>query len=459
MTPAGLPDAIPELRAALRRGDIDLRDALSRQHAAFAASPLHSATVVFDPPKQLPDPALPLAGVGLAHKDIFRLQGRAPGCGIDPAHWAAPAPGAAATLIRRLDAAGSQPLAALAMAEYACGATGENPHYPLPLNPTDAEAAVGGSSSGSAVAVAAGLCYGSLGTDTAGSVRIPAATCGILGLKPTRGLLPAQGIAPLAPSLDTAGILARSATDAALIFENLLTPTQARRLFPKGADALIRPPRKTAWRLATCWEHPNPVVSLEVEIGQALQGLVDELPAGTTQAPVALPGLPAWVRLADILMRVEAAAIHQAALRQEAPALSPLTQTLALEGAALPALWYVDAQRQRSSRTRQFIAQTLRDADLLLTPALPRGVPDWQQVLTGASAFEPRRLLDLFCWMSFVNYLGLPAIVLPIGLDSRKRPISIQAIARPGREDLLLAFARHVEQIRPRAASLFPSPL
>ncbi|MEK0096874.1 amidase family protein, partial [Bordetella pertussis] len=85
------------------------------------------------------------------------------------------------------------------------GAGGENPRYPLPRNPLDADAAVGGSSSGSAVAVAAGLCYGSLGTDTAGSVSIPAATCGVVGLMPTRGLLPGDGVAPLAGELDTVG--------------------------------------------------------------------------------------------------------------------------------------------------------------------------------------------------------------------------------------------------------------
>ncbi|MBV2160841.1 amidase [Achromobacter denitrificans] len=459
MTPAGLPEGIAALRGALLRGDIGLQDALARQHAAFVADPLHSATAVFDPPASLPGLALPLAGVGLAHKDIFMLRGRAPGRGTDPALNAGPPSAAAATLIRRLDAAGSQPLAALAMAEHACGATGENPHYPLPRNPVDAQAAVGGSSSGSAVAVAAGLCYGSLGTDTAGSVRIPAATCGILGLKPTRGLLPTQGIAPLAPSLDTAGILARDAADAALILENLVAPAQARRLFPQGAQAWADAPDATAWRVATCWEHPNPAVTLSSEVGHALQGLVDALPAGTARKPVALDGLPTWTRLADTLLHAEAASIHSAALREDAPALTPLTRTVALAGAALPAVWYLDALRQRGAHARRFVAQALRGVDLLLTPALPRGVPDWRQVLTGTDTFEPRQLLDMFSWMAFVNYLGLPAIVFPIGLDSRKRPISIQAIARPGHEARLLAFARHVERARPRAASFLPSPL
>jgi Asp-tRNA(Asn)/Glu-tRNA(Gln) amidotransferase A subunit family amidase len=457
MTPAGLPAGIAQLRAALLRGEFSLGEALSRQRAAFAADTRHSCCALFDPPEKLPDLSLPLAGVGLAHKDIYALAGRAPGCGTQPG--AAAPQASAATLIRRLDRAGSLPLAALVMAEHACGATGENPHFPLPQNPLDAQAAVGGSSSGSAVAVAAGLCYGSLGSDTAGSVRIPAATCGILGLKPTRGLLPTQGIAPLAPSLDTAGILARSAADAALLLENLVAPAQARRLFPQGAAMFAGAPARADWRVATCWEHPNSAVALDGDVGQALQDLVDALPPGTARTAATLDDLSTWTRLADTLLHAEAAAVHHAALRAEAPPLTPLTRTVALAGAALPAPWYIEALRQRGAQARRFIAQALRRADLLLTPALPRGVPDWRHVLTTSAEFEPRRLLDLFSWMSFVNYLGLPAIVFPIGLDGRGRPISVQAIARPGQEARLLAFAHHVEQAHPCAAPFLPSPL
>src|SRR5690606_35766522 len=151
----------------------------------------------------------------------------------------------------------------LAMAEFACGATGENPHLPLPVNPVDALAAVGGSSSGSGVAVASGLCYASLGTDTAGSVRIPAATCGVLGFKPGRGVLPDTGTHPLAPSLDTVGILARSAADAAEVFAAMLLPDQRQKLFRwsdtagasgAGGIALHEP---DDCRIAACFTHPR----------------------------------------------------------------------------------------------------------------------------------------------------------------------------------------------------------
>ena len=132
------------------------------------------------------------AGVPLAHKDAFDTGLHAPRLG-GPRATGEPRP--AASVLRRLAGHGALNLGALAMAEHACGATAENPHAPTLMNPLDSAAAVGGSSSGSAVAVAAGLCPASLGTDTAGSVRMPAATCGLIGLKPTPGRLSAQGVA------------------------------------------------------------------------------------------------------------------------------------------------------------------------------------------------------------------------------------------------------------------------
>ena len=296
-------------------------------------------------------------------------------------------------------------------------------------------------------------------TDTAGSVRIPAATCGILGLKPTRGLLPTQGIAPLALQPDTAGILAATRADAALILENLVAPAQARRLFPQGAQAWADAPDATAWRVATCWEHPNPAVTFVSEVGQAprarwTQSCRRARRASRSRWTACRPG----PGLADTLLHAEAASIHSAALREDAPALTPLTRTVALAGAALPAVWYLTRCASAAPMPGGSSPGAARGGPAA-DAGPPRGVPDWRQVLTGTDTFEPRQLLDMFSWMAFVNYLGLPAIVFPIGLDSRKRPISIQAIARPGHEARLLAFARHVERARPRAASFLPSPL
>ena len=189
-----------------------------------------------------------LAGVPLAHKDAFDTGLHAPRLG-GPRATGEPRP--AASVLRRLAGHGALNLGALAMAEHACGATAENPHAPTLMNPLDSAAAVGGSSSGSAVAVAAGLCPASLGTDTAGSVRMPAATCGLIGLKPTPGRLSAQGVAPLAPTLDTVGVIARDALDAASVFAAALPAGDEDPGLPLRLDALERElARPRDWRIA-----------------------------------------------------------------------------------------------------------------------------------------------------------------------------------------------------------------
>lgn len=440
-TPAGLPGSIAGLRALIERKALTPDEALALQADAFRSEPWHCSV------QQLPIAASlqregPLSGVGLAHKDLFRLPNRVPECGATHPWPAAPA--RAASAIVRLARAGSQPLAALAMAEHACGATAENPRYPDLINPVNARAAVGGSSSGSGVAVAAGLCYGSLGTDTAGSVRIPAATCGVFGLKPTQGAVPVDGVAPLAPSLDNVGLLARSADDAAWLWRALQS-THFSHDRPLSRDAGM-PSAHDHWKLATCWTHGDPGMSATNGVTQsALDTFADECSARGRRRDVVLRDMPQWIRLAQTMLYAEAAWTHASALRAAQPALGALARAIALPGVVLPASWYLQAQEARALHTRRFISEILTDVHLLLVPALPAGLPDKDEVSTTSSAFRPRRLLELFCWMSFVNYLGLPAAVFPIAYDQDARPICVQAIARPGDEAVLLAFARHAE--------------
>ncbi|MGN6580882.1 MAG: amidase [Bordetella sp.] len=440
-TAAGLPGNIAGLRALIERKALTPDEALASQSEAFRKEPWHCAVAQMPrvPGRQS---AGPLSGVGFAHKDLFRLANRVPECGA--AHpWPA-APARAASAIVRLARAGSQPLAALAMAEHACGATAQNPRYPDVINPLDARAAVGGSSSGSAVAVAAGLCYGSLGTDTAGSIRIPAATCGVFGLKPTQGAVPVDGVAPLAPSLDSVGLLARGADDALYLWRALQSARFSNDR-PVSRDAGV-PATDDAWKVATCWIHGDPGMSATDSATQcALDEFADACSSRGRRRDVLLHDMPHWMRLAQTLLYAEAASTHTLALRGAQPALGPLARAIALPGVALPASWYLQAQEERALHTRRFVADILADVHLLLVPALPTGVPDKDEVSTVSPHFRPRRLLDLFCWMSFVNYLGLPAAVFPIAYDRNARPICVQAIARPGDEATLLAFARQVE--------------
>ncbi|WP_423781820.1 amidase family protein [Bordetella pertussis] len=173
---------------------------------------------------------------------------------------------------------------------------------------------MGGSSSGSAVAVAAGLCYGSLGTDTAGSVSIPAATCGVVGLMPTRGLLPGDGVAPLAGELDTVGLLARCADDAQAVLHAALDAAQAAALDAAATPAMER------WRIATCWIHPDPAVRLDPAVHAALEDYATECSARGRRREARLAALPQWIRLAQTLLYAGSAAAHAQALRGQAPA-------------------------------------------------------------------------------------------------------------------------------------------
>jgi len=438
-TPAGLPPSIDALRGLLRKGDLTVAEALTRQQHALLGEHWHCVEHVWKLPSIWPNLSLPLAGVGLAHKDIFVMPQRLPHCGAGslPSGWQ---PTGQASVVQRLSKAGAPPLAMLGMAPFAGGATAESETSPPMINPIDAAAVVGGSSSGSGVAVAAGLCYASLGTDTAGSVRMPAATCGVMGLKTTHGLLSTRGVAPLAPSLDTVGVLARCSADLMTTLSCALNPLQARELRTTYDSA-----QRNGLHIAVSWTHTNPASQLAPEVAQALDTLADELNIPTERA---IEDFRELQRLADVLLYAEAADVHAPALRTQAP-LPRLIRTLALAGSAIPATWYLEARREQSSRRQAFLSTTLANADILLTPALPRGVPDAGRVTTTSTDFQPRELLDMFSWMSFVNYLGLPAIVVPIACDTRGRPISVQAVARPGKEGQLIAWAQQLEERRP----------
>lgn len=427
---------ITALRQAIAQGRCSAQHALDRQWQAFARGATAHGCVTHQAARQGAVPDGPLHGVALAHKDVFDTGERAPALGR-PASGTRPGPQALA--LQQLAAQGASYLGALAMAELACGATAENPHAPALRNPLDPAAAVGGSSSGSAVAVAAGLCLASLGTDTAGSVRIPAATCGLVGLRPGQQRISAQGVAPLAPSLDTVGIVAGSAVDAAHVLAAVdradATLVDALQQ-PQGLAQLLARPR--AWRLASALAQPD----LDDAVRSTLDRFGAQAAAGATHwRQTGLHGLDALACLAQVVLHVEAAATHAPLARRVPQTLAPLTQAILWPGWAMPVAWYRHALASRAARRAGFVAACFGDADLLLLPALPLSVPDADRVTTGSARFDPRALAALHRYQSFVNYLDLPAIVFPVGSDAQGRPVSVQALARPGGEAALLAFA------------------
>jgi aspartyl-tRNA(Asn)/glutamyl-tRNA(Gln) amidotransferase subunit A len=419
-------ETLPSVDEMLRRFAL-LPPSAHDSHAAALATEFrrrnaqwHCAEHIFAAPS--PQPGGLLSGVPLAHKDVFDTGLHVPGLGR-PRTTGQIRP--AATVLQRLKAQGALHLGALTMAEFACGATAESLHSPRLLNPLDAQAAVGGSSSGSAVAVAAGLCAASLGTDTAGSVRMPAATCALIGLKPTRGLLPSDGVAPLAPTLDTVGVIARSAADAARIFTAML---------PTRPDTPEPPPR---WRIGNAMRTTRE----DAGVAAALTLFEKSLHASVQIQNRPAPDLGRLNRLAQIVLHAEAAISLEAAVRTELDTLAPATRAIALPGWAMPNGWYRHALHQIPAQSHAFMTTCLDGIDLLLTPCLPKGVPDRETVTTSCPGFDPRALAAMHRHHAYINYLGLPALVMPVGKDGRGRPVSVQIVGAPGSESLLLAFA------------------
>ena len=422
-----LPDRLVQLQTCIRTGQVSVQQALHAQLQRAQVLRAQTACVV-DTLPMVPSAEGPLAGIALSHKDIFNLQDRLPGCGVglgQPEIGIKPAAAIAA-----LADAGASQWATLVMAPHACGATAQNPHFERCVNPLDNDAAVGGSSSGSAVAVASGMTYAALGTDTAGSVRIPAATCGLIGLKTTHGAVSTAGCAPLAPSLDSVGVLSRYAEDARQIWQAICP--QAPHSEAQRSQAV------GDWR-CQLW---LPQSGVDPEVSQAIRDWVVQW--GLQASPVDLaPELEQLNRHAQRVLFFETAHTHRADLL--AGQADPAVQAIGQMGLAMPQAWYEQSLACRAALLDQFVAHHFAQAELLILPALACLLPDWQTVELGHPAFDRQRLGAMHAFMGFVNYLGLPALNLPIARDAKQRPICVQVLARPFAEHRLLDFAAQVE--------------
>jgi|UniRef100_UPI00404839EB Asp-tRNA(Asn)/Glu-tRNA(Gln) amidotransferase A subunit family amidase len=421
---SALPNTISGFQNALERGEIGLKESTNHQFERFATlgQRLRSVTDYFE--QETTGESFgpqPLTGVALAHKDIFDLKGRLPGLGRGRGHTK---PGVqTACAITPLQQSGALNLGALPMAEDACAATGQTANLPTPLNPLGKHLAVGGSSSGSAVAVAAGMVYASLGTDTAGSVRMPAMTCGVMGLKTTHGLISTQGVAPLSPSLDSVGILARSVQDLSCILGVLVKDIQSKS---------VSQPLRTAFWLEG--------VSLSDEVS----GLIETVFKRYGQYSIDLSKHEQRAStLQQLVMAYETGQTHQWRIAQRL-ACQQVT-ALGMIGLATPHSWFIQAIRTRQQCTQAFIDGAFAQADVLLLPLQVAPVPQIDEVYTDMSTFEPAKLLALHRYCGWINYLGLPALSIPVGLDSRGLPISIQLVARPFHEHHLLSVAEQLQ--------------
>jgi aspartyl-tRNA(Asn)/glutamyl-tRNA(Gln) amidotransferase subunit A len=395
----------------------------------------------------------PLHGVPLAHKDMFYRAGELAECGAALMQGYRPA--VTATVVARLDAAGAVDVGRLNMVEFALGITGHNAHTGHPRNPWDPARITGGSTSGGAAAVAARLVPATLGSDTGGSIRVPAAACGILGLKPTYGRVSRFGCMPLSWSLDHVGPLARSAEDLALLLGVIAgrdpsDPTTSARAVPDYRCGLGR--SLGGLRLVAAGEGLDtpvePTVAAVTE--EALRVLAD-LGLAVERRPV-VPSFARCNALRRVIMLAECAAIHRERVAAARDRYNPQTIGRMEPGFAFTAVDHQRALAARGPLLEAFCAEVLAGADLLALPTSPEPVPEIAATDTGGDARFTAVANRLGALVGPFNYLGLPALSLPAGFDAAGMPVGLQLVARPFAEGLLLQVAHAFERATGLAA-------
>jgi len=382
----------------------------------------------------------PLAGVPFAVKNLFDVKGLSTLAGSKINRDLPPA-GRDAPLIERLEAAGAILVGALNMGEYAYDFTGENVHDGPSRNPHDTTRMTGGSSGGSGAAVAGGLVPVALGSDTNGSIRVPASLCGLFGLKPTYGRLSRARSFPFVGSLDHVGPLARTTRDLALSYDamqghDLDDPVCARRPVEPALPALGREIKRLRIAVAGGYFHrgvlPESRAALE-RVAQALGASREiELPeAGRARAA------------AFVITTAEGASVHLERLRTRANDFDPAVRDRLLSGALVPAVLVQRAQKfRRWYRAR--VLELFGDVDVILAPATPGPAPLIGQQTFVLDGVETPVRANLGIFTQPISFIGLPVVAVPMPLDPM--PVGVQIIAAPWREDMALAVAHSLEQ-------------
>jgi len=387
---------------------------------------------------------LKLAGVPFAAKNLFDVTGLPTLAGSKIERDAAPAARDAA-LVRRLEAEGAVLVGALNMDEYAYGFTTENTHYGPTRNPHDLARISGGSSGGSAAAVAAGQVPLTLGSDTNGSIRVPSSLCGTFGLKPTFGRLPRTGTFPFVASLDHLGPFARTVADLALAYDVMQGPDAHD---PACAQRAIEP---TLPGLASGADGVRVGVLggwfRSKAMPEALAAVDRVATALGTHTQVEWPEVERARAAAFMITCGEGGALHLDDLRRRANDFDPMTRDRFLANALMPAAWVQNAQRVRHWFARQ-VARSFETVDVLIAPATPCTAPG---IGTEWIELDGRRLparASMGLLTQPISCIGLPVVTVPLwGLNpaAPHLPIGVQIIAAPWREDLCLRVAAALE--------------
>ncbi len=387
-----------------------------------------------------------LHGVPLAHKDMYYDAGRVVTCGSRIRRdWVATT---TATVLQRLRRAGAVRLGALQMAEFAYGPTGHNAHYGAVNNPWGLDRITGGSSSGSGAAVAACLTFAALGSDTGGSIRMPAHFCGVTGLKTTVGRVSRAGAMPLSQSLDTVGPLARTAEDCALLL-GLMAGADPADLTTVGGEV---PDYMAATR------RPLDGVTIGIpktfyvdDLDPDVARILDETGAtlrreGARIVQVDLPDQRRLSAACQIVLAVEAAAFHKAWMIERPQDYSPQVLMRLQNGLAIPAVTYLEAMRWRGPALAEHLAAT-SDVDAVLAPVAPVAAPTIVESDVGNRPGAEAVIQNLTRFTRPINYLGLPSLAVPAGFTRAGLPVGLQLIGRPFDESGLLGIGAAFQRV------------
>lgn len=378
-----------------------------------------------------------LHGVPLAHKDMYYDAGKVVTCGsIIRKDWVATT---TATALQRLKDAGTIRTGSLHMAEFAYGPTGHNAHYGAVHNPWAFDHITGGSSSGSGAAVAARLTFAALGSDTGGSVRMPAHFCGVTGLKTTVGRVSRAGAMPLSQSLDTVGPLARTAEDCALLLDLMAgadpaDPTAIGGDVPNYMADLNLPLKNMTIGVPKSFY----VDDLDPDVARAMDETLAVLKKeGANIVQVDLPDQRRLTAASQLVLAVEAAAFHKAWMIERPQDYGPQVLMRLQNGLSVPAITYLEVMRWRGAALAEHLAAT-QGIDAVLAPIAPVPAPTIAESDVGGAPGAEAVIQNLTRFTRPINYLGLPSLAIPSGFSRNGLPIGLQLVGRPFDEATIL---------------------
>ncbi len=382
-----------------------------------------------------------LHGVPLAHKDLLGVAGleRHVGSLILRGRVATET----AWALSELDQAGQVNVGSLHMCEFALSPTGFNGHYGHGHNPWNPAYVCGGSSSGSGIAVATRMVFGSLGSDTGGSIRHPAAMCGVTGLKPTARRVSVAGVFPLSHTLDCVGPLAQSARDCARLLTLISRPNpddewctaRPNQDYEQGLDGDLR-----GLRIGVPDAYYRD--DLDAEVAAALQASLDVLRArGAVLVAVPTPDMQLINAMTALVLTCEAAALHTNWLQTRPQDYAEQVRLRIEPGFLHSAVEYINALNLRAALTQNYLQTCFSGCDLIHIPTLTVQTPTIEATTTGDAQAVLKSIGHITHANRAINYLGLPAISVPAGFSSIGMPLAFQLVGRPFEEDLILKVA------------------